>query len=166
MAQPTTTLADVITDITNILRALTPTAIANVKFDRCPVDQDLRTWAAKPNLPILRRFELARPDGRAEPGILDPSATLLERDLELVIAYPRKLARVFGNETVQGTQAIEDVIEADAHLISVTLWNADNLTAGVTRQAPTIGATDKTFDDVWFLSVFIHVQWFQATDIT
>lgn len=164
MPQPTTTLSQVATDLTNLFKGLSPTAIGNIKFDRCPVDSDLRTWCSRAGAAVFRRFEIVRPDGRAEPGILDASATMFDRDLELAVAYPRKLPRLY-DQVAQGVQAIEDVIEADASLLSVTLWNSDNLGTGVLKQAPEVLGTDKSFDDVWFLSLLIHVRWFEATDI-
>lgn len=161
--QPTTTLADVIRRISDIFRGLAPTAVADRKFDRCPPDHDLRAWAeANAGEASLRKFEIARPGDRAEPGIIDAAATRFTRDLEVLIAYPVKVPRLYPNEG--GRLELENLIEADAHLLSETLWNADNLPAGVNRMAPEVGATDKTSDAVWFLPLIVHVEWFQSTD--
>lgn len=164
MSQPTTTLGDVVEQLTDLFRALAPTAVADRKFDLCPRDQDLRAWAEQnAGLPSFRKFEIVRVGDRAEPGIIDAVATRFSRDIEILVAYPVKVPRLYPGEG--GRAELEDVIDIDAHLLSETLWNADNLAAGVNQMAPSVGATDKSSDAVWFLPLIVHVEWFQATDI-
>lgn len=161
MAITPTTLAAVIDGMTTTIQNLAPDVMARHLFKRVGRLHDLRTWSeSTPGEAILRKFEIVRPEGPSGPGVIDPTASLFRRDLEILIAYPARPTGLYGDERIED---LEDVIDSDGHQIWTKLYESSSLVAGAGAYIPTVGATDRG-EDVWFLPITVEVQWYQATD--
>lgn len=163
MSITTTTLAAVIDSMTTVIRDLVPTRAANKRFDRVSRRHDLRTNAvAGAGEGILRKFEIVRVGMREDPLVLDPSASLLVRDLEVLVAYPTKLGDIYGREL---REDLEDTMDADAHQIWSAFYDTANVVVGATY-IPEVGEPDRSHDHVWFQPVIVKVHWYQTTTYT
>ncbi len=162
----TITLTQIVRAHVTTVRALTPSEHSDRKFDRCPTDVLLRQWVtANAGSPCFRKFEIRRVGIRRDPGTQDPSAALVERDLELVVSYPAKLPGLYTDESDEQLDALEAIAEADARQIRDALFSPLNL-AGAGHQAtwPVIAAFERT-GDVWFQRFDLRVAYNQAQSL-
>lgn len=158
----TTTLADVIDGMADTVRGLAPTMMADRLFDLCPGDRDLRVFAASSTEATLRKFQAVPVGSRQDPLVLDSEANHYGHDVEFLVSYPAKLYHLYGRE---GRRDIERVIKADESLLWDAFYDSGNLVPGSILM-PEIQPVDRSDDDVWFLTILVHVQWFEAKNLT
>lgn len=159
MSQPTTTAEAVIDDWITRLRNLDPTKLGNIRFDLVPDEAGvgLREYVENVGASALRRFQIESVGQRDEPGVIADEQRL-ERDVEILVAYPSRPLGLYGRAR---RRDLESVIDADGHSISSLITDPDLWLSGVNLQRPTVGEVDRG-GLVWFLPIIVRVQWFAA----
>jgi len=87
---------------------------------------------------LFREFEITRPGGVDQPGIIDPAAVLRVENLAVSIAYPT-------NPGIYGTGDRDDmyeIIRNDAHQIAGVLYHPGNYASGQ------LGTTDVVIEEL------------------
>jgi hypothetical protein len=159
----TITLATIIRSQVTILRALTPATHSDILFDRCPPAELLREWVAtNPGSACLRKFEIRRTGDRLDLGTQDPESVLVEREAEVVVAYPAKLPALYTDASDAELDALETMIEADARQIHDALYSPSNL-ASIGHQATwvTVGELERE-GPVWFQVITLRIAYYEA----
>ncbi|MEK7180392.1 MAG: hypothetical protein AAB706_02865 [Patescibacteria group bacterium] len=166
MALSTTTATAIIDQMITVIEALTPSSSevspkTNAPFRRAPRRAPLTTWA-KGGSAVLRRFDIVPTGPRVDPGVMDPAATLLERELAVSVAYPDLPALYGTNEH----DDMHTLAEADAVKLRDAIVSPGNHVAGQLAAYVTQSSLDAATDDVWLLRLTVLVQYYQAQTIT
>lgn len=152
-----TTLPDVVDGMVTTIRDLTPTMHGDRAFDLCQPDWDLRTWLASGSTEAqMRRFEVVPVGANEDPLVEDPTVNHYGRDVQILVAYPSKPLRLYGDK---GLRDLERTIAADASLIRDAMYDAANMPDGATF-IPRIEQVERD-EHVWYLPVVVRVQWFE-----
>ena len=147
------------------LKAITPSVLSNVLFERSPREyiEPLREWAPKVGVAALRRLEM-RVDSEEDPPFCDPSAKEVKVTATLTVAYPTAPG-IYGTgllDTDADLMTIEDVIAADAKQISDKLHSATNYVAGQNATFIVIQPTDRSNPLIWFKEFAVEIHHYKA----
>lgn len=138
-----TTARDIRDAMRSAVRALVPNLRADLKFRAYLEDGgDFRDYAERATSSVLRMFSIRDAGTGREPGAIGGDLELVERDWELVVAYPKAAA---GEAGVRGALSLEDMMESDARQLKATVGTAGFQTLGLSQacvinDAPRISA--------------------------
>lgn len=155
----TSTLAEIIAKIATVITALTPGALSAQRFDRAPRRYPLRLWAPQQgaSTATLRKFEINRVGPRQDPGVIDPTAYFVNRDVLVTVAYP-VLPALYGRNDLDD---LEDIVEADALQIRDALFSPTGLASAAHQETVVVVEDlDRSDDDVWFQPFTLTVKYF------
>lgn len=166
MALATTTVTLIIDQMITVIEDLAPagaevSARTSVPFRRAPRREPLNE-SAKGGSTLLRRFDVVPTGVRTDPGVMDPAAVLVERELTLTMCYPDMPA-------LYGTNEIDDmhtVAEADAIKLHDALASPGNHASGQLAAYVTQSSLDRANDELWMLRLTVLVQFYQAQTLT
>ncbi len=122
----TTTWGAIRANMTAVVKALSPTTLEHVKFDRAPRRYNLQKWAQQTGSGSLRKFEIRRKGKTAQPGVHPPSQVQRNETALITVAYPA-LPALYGAEDLD---SLEDVVRADANLIYKAIVSPVNFLSG------------------------------------
>lgn len=162
MAITTTTLGAIIDGAITTIRDVVSTRMSDTPFDLWVTNHDLRVVDASAVGSCFRRFQIDIVDGHDDVPVVFGDVNHFGRNLEVLVAYPVKVHGAYGT---RGLVDLRATIDADAIAIWTALYNSDNAVQGSTL-IPSIGAVDRSSDDVWFLTINVKAQWFQDTNYT
>lgn len=158
----TTTLPDVIDGMVSTVIGLAGMVFGDHRFKVVPPDHDLRTWVASGATEAhLRRFEVVPIGTREDPLVEDPDTNHYGQDVEILVAYPAKLLRLYGD---LGLRGLERAVALDASLIRDAMYDSANMPDGATF-IPRVGDVDRDGEDAWFAPVLVRVQWFELKNL-
>lgn len=155
----TSTLAEILAKVRSVVTSLTPGSLSAQRFDRAPRRYPLRLWAVQQGASsaTLRKFEVKRTGPREDPGVIDPTAYFVNRDLLLEVAYPA-LPALYGREDLDD---LEDLVEADALQIRDALFSPTGLANDAHQETVVVvEELDRGDDDVWFQPFTLTVKYF------
>ncbi len=112
--------------MTAVVKALSPTTLEHLKFDRAPRRYNLQRWAQQTGSGSLRKFEIRRRGRTGRPGVHPPSQVQRNEVAVITVAYPA-LAALYGSEDLD---SLEDVVREDAQLIYVAIVSPVNYLSG------------------------------------
>lgn len=84
----TTTIAAIRDNLATRIGAIAPTVAADTKFRVFREEQPFREWAAANPAAAFRRFSVRAGAVVGQPEIIDSTATWIEQDIDVVVAYP------------------------------------------------------------------------------
>lgn len=158
MPLSTTTLAAAIAQLAQKLEELVPAYVRDKVFNRSPTNQRIRTWA-RGGSDCFRAFEIFDDSPETVPGMWDPGAAYVTREILVTVAYSPALLTLAGTGELD---SLRTLIESDAHQIWKCAQSAANYVDGVQNMEPHIDPTDTNDPSVWFLEVRINVHWFRS----
>lgn len=163
MPLATTTLAAVINKVTDVLHAAVPPRHGDKPFFRAHPELPLEDWATvSPGDEVFRAFEVVRAGPREDPGVMDPAAAYVTRQLTVRVAYPAKLVGLYGRDDLDD---LEDLMEEDATKIRDAIFSPGNLIAGCNGMVPVIDEPTRA-GPVWFQTLTVNVHLFVAQTLT
>lgn len=158
----TTTIAAVLGKIEAVLESLAPAAApVGVPFRRAGVKQlGIKEWCTRNAFgsEVFRKFDSSRSGPRADPGLMDPSASFVNQTITVTVAYPARLPALYGRDDLDD---MEDIVESDARQIRDAIFSPSNLAdAGHQASIVTIQDLDRSNPDVWFQDFTVEVKFF------
>jgi hypothetical protein len=158
----TTTLAAIVANYTRLLRAAAPTRQAKYRFDRAPIDQSLREFAARNPGKCIRLFEFLETGAIEDPFAFDPAAVLRRREATMSVTYPIRLGGFFG---IGGRVDVESLIEADASQVRDLLFSSGNYLPGQNACFVTRLPLERQ-GAVWFQDFLLTIEHYEAQSLT
>ncbi len=122
----TTTWGAIRANMTAVVKALSPTTLEHLKFDRAPRRYNLQKWAQQVGSGSLRKFEIRKRGKTPGPGVHPPSQVQRNETAVITVAYPA-LPALYGSEDLD---SLEDVVREDAQLIYVAIVSPVNYLSG------------------------------------
>ena len=156
----TTTFAAIRGTFLPLVRAITPTKLANRTFEATPLkSKTLRAFAeSAPTEDKLRKYDWRVDGDEAEPFILDATAKEIDVGTIFTVAYPVLLG-LYGTEDLYD---LEDTMESDQRQIFKVFRNSANYVAGLSNAAVSVRPPDRANERVWFAEFSIVLTYTAA----
>lgn len=133
-----------------LIEQLTPTSYGGHKFARLKVVLPLRMWGAKSDSSAFRVFGMYVEDGGEEPPMQHPQAYQKNEIAVLEIAYPLEPGLYHKQDGDADLDNVEDLINADAEQVRLTLVDATNYVAAQHNCVVQSRALDRSDERTWF----------------
>ena len=153
----TTTLDAIRDEQIAVLQALTPKALASVKFRTALDELDFRTWAQAESLAAFRRFTIEDNYTYDAPEIHGGDVVFRRPLVDVIVAYPRDYR--YGGTNRRG---MRDVMDQDREQIdyAIGVWGTGNMTDS---SASLVDIAYEQLESVVLMIMTLQVNYYRST---